>query len=280
MRVSLIIRTLNEEAAIADCLYSVSRQTKMPDEVLIVDNRSKDKTLEIVRKNDSALKIRIIDNPILGFASGLELGVKKSKYEYVAFLSADCLPEPEWLKSLCEFMDVKGCAVVMGAEYPFPENDIHYVLRRENPAPAKPVRVKYFNNTNTLYNKEILKNFLPFKGVGEYLYGEDTLMALDYDALGFEIYILPVGVRHIMFPTVGEFKDRIYKHAKSAVYIFLNKPMMPRLYLNSYYWVLMEILLSILLRDRRFLKVGYWRLFFTLKGTVAGWKAVGKERSF
>lgn len=278
MNVTLVIRTLNEEVNIGSCLQAIVNQSKQPDEILVVDNRSTDNTLGAVKTFISKLPIKIIDNPIKGFASGLELGVELSKHDHVAFLSADVVPEATWLEDLSNFMSESNCAVVSGYEKPYPENEINYVLSVEGPRPVEPTRIKFFNNTNTLYNKSVLKQFMPFKGVGEYLYGEDSLMSLDYASKGYQAYVLPTIVSHAMFTSIEEFKHRIYQHAKSTVNLFLTKPSQPRLYLNPFFWILRELYISISRRDIRFLRVAYWRLIYSLQGVAMGWTDVIKHQ--
>ena len=50
LKVSIIIPAWNEEERIVDCLDNATRQTVMPHEVLVVDNRSTDRTVEIVEQ--------------------------------------------------------------------------------------------------------------------------------------------------------------------------------------------------------------------------------------
>ena len=48
LNVSIIIPAWNESERILDCLLNATRQTVMPYEVLVVDNRSTDDTCAIV----------------------------------------------------------------------------------------------------------------------------------------------------------------------------------------------------------------------------------------
>ncbi len=48
--ISIIIRTKNEERWIGSCLRKIVEQRKVKSEVIIVDNLSKDKTLEICKR--------------------------------------------------------------------------------------------------------------------------------------------------------------------------------------------------------------------------------------
>jgi glycosyltransferase involved in cell wall biosynthesis len=48
--ITVVIPTYNEEDYIKPCLDAVFAQTVLPDEVIVVDNNSTDKTVEIVSK--------------------------------------------------------------------------------------------------------------------------------------------------------------------------------------------------------------------------------------
>jgi glycosyltransferase involved in cell wall biosynthesis len=57
--ISVVIPTYNEEKDIEDLLESLNKQTFKNFEVIIVDNYSKDKTIEIVKRFKRKLNLRI-----------------------------------------------------------------------------------------------------------------------------------------------------------------------------------------------------------------------------
>ena len=61
-KVSIILRTKNEERWIKSCLDSISKQKYKNFEVIVVDNESDDKTLERVKKYKVVKKIVKIKN--------------------------------------------------------------------------------------------------------------------------------------------------------------------------------------------------------------------------
>jgi glycosyltransferase involved in cell wall biosynthesis len=271
MNVTVIIRTLNEEHNIGKCLEALTLQSMQAKEIIITDNMSSDNTLDVIKDFRKLLPIRLLNNPIIGFASGLNLGVANSEYDHVAFLSADCIPNKDWLLNLVRFMNEENCAVVQGVEIFPPTNLIHYVLSMEQKPFVDSEKLRYFNCTNTLFNKHILEQFLPFEYVGPYLYGEDTLMSLEYFKRGYEAYAINSAyVNHNKFDNVKDFKKRVFKHNETSINLILIAPLKPRIYLNSYYWTSMELFLFIRKRDIRFLKVSYWRFVSAIKGQYCG----------
>ena len=97
-KVSIIIRTKNEERWISSCLRAVLDQSYKDFEIIIVDNNSNDKTVEKA-KNFRIKKVINIDDYLPGKA--LNLGIEKSNGEYFVCLSAHCIPTGnDWLKIL------------------------------------------------------------------------------------------------------------------------------------------------------------------------------------
>ena len=50
-KVSIIIRTRNEENWIKACLQAILNQNYLSFEIIIVDNGSKDRTIDVVKKS-------------------------------------------------------------------------------------------------------------------------------------------------------------------------------------------------------------------------------------
>ncbi|WAI00850.1 glycosyltransferase [Methanogenium organophilum] len=100
--ISVIIPVKNGEANLDSCLNAVFNQTLKPNEVIIVDGHSTDKTIEIAQKYPT--KIIFEDYGTVGGAR--QLGVQKAENKFVAFTDADCIPNPDWLENLVkEFSD-------------------------------------------------------------------------------------------------------------------------------------------------------------------------------
>lgn len=102
--VSIVIVNFNGESFIGKCLQSVL-QTDYPNfEVILLDNASKDRSVEIINekfKMNPKLKVIFCDKNY-GFALGNNLGVSyiNRPSKYVAFLSNDVEVEPNWLSEL------------------------------------------------------------------------------------------------------------------------------------------------------------------------------------
>ncbi|QYS90674.1 glycosyltransferase family 2 protein [Flavobacterium covae] len=87
---SVIIPLYNKENYIYNTLISVINQTYTYFEIIIVNDGSTDKSLEIVKNiNDSRIKIFEQNNK--GVSSARNLGIKNATGSLIAFLDADDL---------------------------------------------------------------------------------------------------------------------------------------------------------------------------------------------
>ncbi len=93
---SIIIPVYNVEKYIKKCLDSVFNQTEKDFEVIVVNDGTKDNSMEIV-KNYS---VKIINQANQGLSVARNNGVKKAKGEYIIFLDSDDYLEKDLLKEI------------------------------------------------------------------------------------------------------------------------------------------------------------------------------------
>jgi glycosyltransferase involved in cell wall biosynthesis len=105
MKVSVIIPAYNEEKYITKALTAVSNLKTKPFEVIVVDNGSTDKTVELVKKFPN---VRLISfTKIKGPNAARQAGFLASKGDIIATLDADCTPPPDWLTLGLAFLTAK-----------------------------------------------------------------------------------------------------------------------------------------------------------------------------
>lgn len=80
--ISAVILTKNEEKRIVDCLESLS----WCDEIIVVDDNSGDRTVDIVKNKNIAVYTRSLDND---YASQRNFGLEKTGGDWVLFVDAD-----------------------------------------------------------------------------------------------------------------------------------------------------------------------------------------------
>jgi len=116
--VSAILPAKDEEANLAECLLSVCRQTYPNLEILVVDDRSTDRTGEIARQiagPDPRVRVFTIDRlpPYwTGKTHALQHAVRFAGGQWLLFLDADTLHAPASLSIMMEFARSQGAALV------------------------------------------------------------------------------------------------------------------------------------------------------------------------
>lgn len=102
--VSVIIPAYNVESYIAATVQSVLDQTYPEIEVLIVDDGSCDRTVEVCEQIGDA-RIKILTQSNRGAAGARNTGIRHIQGEYVAFLDADDLWLPEKLETQIQHLE-------------------------------------------------------------------------------------------------------------------------------------------------------------------------------
>lgn len=97
MTVSVIIPTYNEEGCLADCLKALKRGKRQPDELIVADGMSTDKTVKIAK----AYGAKVVKNQRRHAAGGRNAGIRAARGEIIAFIDADCIADERWLDEIC-----------------------------------------------------------------------------------------------------------------------------------------------------------------------------------
>lgn len=97
--ISIIIPLYNKESSIIDCIKSILDQSVSNIEIVIVDDGSTDKSLQIVEGIESPI-IRIYSQKNQGPASARNYGVKNAKGDWCLFLDADDILLDDSLKKM------------------------------------------------------------------------------------------------------------------------------------------------------------------------------------
>lgn len=113
MTISVVLPAYNEEKYIRRCIESILDQTITPDEILIVDNNSKDKTIEYA----SLYPITILHQPVQGIVPARNLGFDTAKSDIIARTDADTRVAPTWLAQILDKISREGCDAILGASY-------------------------------------------------------------------------------------------------------------------------------------------------------------------
>lgn len=101
--VSIVIPAYNEEEVIGKCLESCIAQTDAADEIIVVNNNSRDKTASIVRRlqqKNPTKNIRLFNQLEQGLIPTRNLGFKVAKSDILGRIDADSILTPGWVASV------------------------------------------------------------------------------------------------------------------------------------------------------------------------------------
>ncbi len=107
---SVVVITLNEEVDLPGCLDSVQ---DLNAEIVVVDNHSADRTLEIARRYTSNVHTRAFN----GFAAQKQFAIEKASRNWILSLDADERLTPELAREIKALL--VGTPVAAGYEIPF-----------------------------------------------------------------------------------------------------------------------------------------------------------------
>ena len=152
--VSIIIPAYNEEEYLPSCLASIDslHYSKEHIEVIVVDNGSTDRTMEIARSYGAKV-IRDDDMNVSGLRN---FGAKHSKGEILAFIDSDCVVSSDWLINASKYFDNMKVSA-WGSPPTLPEKPTwvqrtwYLVRKREKPVQ----RVDWLESMNLFVKKNI-----------------------------------------------------------------------------------------------------------------------------
>ncbi|WP_166866938.1 MULTISPECIES: glycosyltransferase family 2 protein [unclassified Salinibacterium] len=109
--ISVVIPVKDDAGLLEHCLRALSAQTLRPDEVIVVDNASTDRTPEVARR----WPVVYVREELPGIAAAASTGYDHAHGTLIARIDADSVPHPNWLADVVQlFRDDPGLAAVTG----------------------------------------------------------------------------------------------------------------------------------------------------------------------
>jgi len=107
--------TRNRAGDLAEMLDSLTRQRRPPDEVLVVDNGSTDRTQAVLEEFRTRLPLQCHFLERADIPGARNLVIEKAAHEIVSFIDDDCISEPEWLAAIeVGFLRAENIGIVGG----------------------------------------------------------------------------------------------------------------------------------------------------------------------
>ncbi|MGH7029367.1 MAG: glycosyltransferase, partial [Stellaceae bacterium] len=221
-RVSVVVCAYNAERTMAACLASLEVLDYPDYEVIVVNDGSRDRTLEIA---ESFPYCRIVSQPNHGLSVARNIGAEAATGEIVAYTDSDCVADPDWLTYLVAKMEASGLAACGGPNFPPPEDSL--VPAAVAVAPGGPTHVllsdevaEHIAGCNMAFRREALLRLGGFDPVYRAA-GDDVDICWRFQDAGHVIGFSPAAiVWHFRRNTVKAYcnQQRGYGKAEALVY--------------------------------------------------------------
>lgn len=183
--VSVVIPNYNSAKTIIRALESVINQSLTPNEIIVVDDKSTDKSCDII--NEYIIEYKSLINIELvkleqntGPAKARNVGWEKAKFEYIAFLDSDDSWHPQKIELQYKFMIQNPDTALSGhlkkviQNDDIPDTSIKKIDKFERLSSKKILLKNYFATSTVMLKRSIKLRFRESKK-----YSEDYLLWLE-----------------------------------------------------------------------------------------------------
>ena len=141
---TVVVPVYNVEKYLEKCIDSILNQTLTVDEIILVDDGSKDKSGEIAEDYAAKYKnIKVIHQKNGGLSAARNTGIDAATKEYIAFVDSDDYIESDMYETLMNRLHNDGADISIGGVWYEQEDGVKY-------SPYAPNIKKVWNKTESL----------------------------------------------------------------------------------------------------------------------------------
>lgn len=212
MKVTLISTVFNCVDRVAPFLASLQGQTRLPDEVVIVDGGSSDGTAEAFGADP---RVTVIEAPGANISTGRNIALANATHEAIAATDADCELDPGWLAAIVAPLE-DGADVAAGFYQPVAEDFFQRCVAALNlPVDASEVDPARFmpSARSVAFRRDAIE---AVGGYPEWLdIGEDMWVDHRWRELGMDIRFAPDAVvRWTLRPDLRSTLTQYFRYAR------------------------------------------------------------------
>lgn len=212
-KTAFIIVCWNNADLLEECLQSIKDQSTKNHMTIIIDNDSKDNSVEVAQRFMPEAEV-IQTGANLGFAKGNNVGIKKAledkNVEYIALLNTDARIDTQWLEGITKFSEGKPrAACLQGTTLDYYNHEVidstHIFVSRNSQATQGSWRDPYYTEFGP---KKVFgvnaaacvmtRRFLEAQPFGDeffdetmFMYLEDVDIAARATVMGWDNYLVP-----------------------------------------------------------------------------------------
>jgi glycosyltransferase involved in cell wall biosynthesis len=223
-KIAVIVCAHNEAQYLAPCLHSLLAQSRIPDDILVINNASTDTTRAVAQQIPG---VRVVDEPRKGLVVARETGRREARGDILVYIDADCRAPLTWLERVERRFAADSALIALSGPYRFFDWDWwgRTLIRAYDLslAPATQLLVKHVLRIGTIFyggnfavRREALERIGGFDTSIEF-HGEDT----------------NVGRRLFAVGKVSLFYD-CFLHTSARRYVAMGKGAVIRLYVRNF----------------------------------------------
>lgn len=277
---SVVIPVLNEEEFIERCIAAIRAGLELPDEIIVVDGNSIDRTRELAQSAGA----QVFLNPHIHAAGGRNVGLENACGDVIVFTDADCVPEKSWLAEIKRAFEtdpkldgIGGPLVALPARNKLEGFWARIFLEEIMPSPKVPLRITQkvlqgaFITANCAYRK---KTLMELNGFDEWFGNQAEDVDLFWRAINHNanLLFLPSALVYHTFPhTLYGVMKKNFRNGMSSSR--LQKRYGSRVNIDKNLYKVMAFYIWYLVRLKQDGFYGCAQIFSHLAGKVVGsWK--------
>ncbi len=279
--ISVVVVNWNGISFLPGCLGSLEKQTWKNLEFIIVDNGSTDGSTELIRawteRIPKAQPLFLKRNT--GFCEGNNLGIAKTRGEWIALLNNDAIAEPDWIERLVSHGDAANKIGMLGSKILFvdPANVIDKVshliywdgqnrgrgtMEIDAGQYDKDEEILWPDACAALYHRRLFEETGGFDE-SFFAFGDDADLGMRARLLGWTAWYVPQAVvHHLHSATAGVYSPlKVMLVERNRLLLALKNFSLPLLLANPY-WSIRRVL---------------WHVYAASKGQGASGQLVASQ---
>lgn len=225
-KVSVVVCAYNADPTMDSCLASLEKLNYPNYEVIVVNDGSSDRTLEITQRYDY---VRLISQENKGLSVARNVGLAAASGEIIAYTDSDCVADPDWLTYLVEKFLFSDFSAVGGPNLPPPEDSI--VPSCVAVSPGAPTHVllsdevaEHIAGCNMAFRREVLQDLGGFDPLFRAA-GDDVDLCWRLQDNGYTIGFSPAAVVwHFRRNTVAAYLKQQRGYGKAEALVYFKHP--------------------------------------------------------
>lgn len=213
--VAVVVTLLNEEKNLPAFLNSLLHQTRTPEEILLVDGGSRDRSCEVIWQyisNGAPIKLMLAKGA--NRSKGRNAGIAATKQPIIASCDVGCRLLKDWLEKIVAPLEAGACEVAGGYYMP----DTYLLMERAVAAATLPIVTEVDPKTFLPSSRSIAFLRTVWEKVGgypeAYSMNEDTVFDLALRRAGARFVLVPEAL--VLWKQHGKLKDLYSQYFRYA----------------------------------------------------------------